>query len=75
MCKSLWASSMRGRLCELVAVGPGRSGVRAAKVQIESQWPPGLQLFPLLVTSLSFSPLLGEKLRVTLTTSKKIISL
>ena len=35
--KSLWASSPQvgmgiwGKLCELVAVGPGGSGVRAAK--------------------------------------------
>ena len=37
MWKSLWASSPEvgmgicGKLCELVAVGPGGSGVRAAK--------------------------------------------
>ena len=37
MWKSLWASSpqvgmgIRGKLCELVAVGPGGSGDRAAK--------------------------------------------
>ena len=54
MWKSLWASSPQvgmsiwGRLCGLVAVGPGGSGVRAAKAwyyRIESQGPPGLRLF------------------------------
>ena len=51
MWKSLWASSPQvgmsiwGKLCELVAVGPGGSGVRAAKAWYYRIGPPGLRLF------------------------------
>ena len=39
---------------EIVAVGPGGSRVRAAKVWIESHWPLTFQLFSSLVTSVTF---------------------
>ena len=62
MWKSLWTSSPQvgmGKLCELVAVGPGGSRVRAAKspdgVTVAARLQT-FQLFPSLATSFTFLP-------------------
>ena len=87
MWKSLWASSpqvgmgIRGKLCELVAVGPGGSGVigwlkpDTTGLSHSGRSASNFSTFP-LISSIIYIPSLGVKVQSDAHySSKKIISL
>ena len=77
MWKSLSPQVGIGKLCELVAVGPGGSGVRAAKAGSSHRGRPAsdFSTFP-FISNIIYIPSLGVKVQSDAHySSKKIISL